>query len=389
MTDNQKILAYLRDNQDEMAAYLQQIVEMESPTLDKPALDQLSAFLAQELQDLGGRVEILPQATAGNHVRARWDSGPGGALLICHMDTVWELGTVTQRPVRVKDGRLYGPGAFDMKGGIANTVWALRALRELNLSAGQGVTVLLTSDEETGSITSRPIIEAEALKHDVVFCLEPAQTPKGSLKTWRKGVGMYGLSVTGRSAHAGADHAKGINAIEELAHQILAIQALTDYEAGTTVSVGVVQGGTRSNVVPAQASAEIDMRVMSTEEAARLETEMRGLQPSLNGTTLDITGGMNRPPMVRTPEIVVLFTQAQAYAQDMGFDITEAGTGGGSDGNFTAALGVPTLDGMGVVGDGAHALHEHVILDSMPERAALLAAMLRSPDAYLPRTRDK
>ena len=311
MTDNQKILAYLRDNQDEMAAYLQQIVEMESPTLDKPALDQLSAFLAQELQDLGGRVEILPQAAAGNHVRARWDSGPGGALLICHMDTVWELGTVTQRPVRVKDGRLYGPGAFDMKGGIANTVWALRALRELNLSAGQGVTVLLTSDEETGSITSRHIIEAEALKHDVVFCLEPAQTPKGSLKTWRKGVGMYGLSVTGRSAHAGADHAKGINAIEELAHQILAIQALTDYEAGTTVSVGVVQGGTRSNVVPAQASAEIDMRVMSTEEAARLETEMRGLQPSLNGTTLDITGGMNRPPMVRTPEIEVLFTQAQ------------------------------------------------------------------------------
>ena len=278
MTDNQRILAYLRDHQHEMAASLAQIVEMESPTLDKASLDRLSAFLAEQLQDLGAQVEILSQDRAGNHVQARWGHGPGGALLLCHMDTVWDVGTVAERPVRVEDGKLYGPGAFDMKGGIANSLWAIRALRDLDLPAGQPVTILLTSDEETGSITSRPIIEAEALQHDVVFCLEPAQTTQGSLKTWRKGVGMYGISVTGRSAHAGADHAKGVNAIEELAHQILAIQALTDYEAGTTVSVGVVKGGTRSNVVPAQASAEIDMRVMSAEEATRLEAEMQGLR---------------------------------------------------------------------------------------------------------------
>ncbi len=314
MTDNQKILAYLRDHQNDMAASLAQIVELESPTLDKPALDRLSAFLAEQMQGLGGQVQILPQDQAGNHVKARWGDGPGGALLMCHMDTVWDVGTVAERPVRVEDGKLYGPGAFDMKGGIANSLWAMRALRDLGLPAGQPVTLLLTSDEETGSITSRPIIEAEALQHDVVFCLEPAQTTQGSLKTWRKGVGMYGISVTGRPAHAGADHAKGINAIEELAHQILAMQALTDYEAGTTVSVGVVQGGTRSNVVPAQASAEIDMRVMNAEEATRLEAEMQGLRPRLEGTTLKVTGGMNRPPMVRTPEIVALFTQAAAFA---------------------------------------------------------------------------
>jgi glutamate carboxypeptidase len=300
------------------------------------------------------------------------------------MDTVWDLGTVAARPVRIEDGKLYGPGAFDMKGGIANSMWALRALNALDLPAGQPMTILLTSDEETGSLTSRPIIEAEALQHDVVFCLEPAQTTEGCLKTWRKGVGMFGISIEGRSAHAGADHARGVNAVEELAHQILAMQALTDYEAGTTVSVGVVKGGTRSNVVPAQASAEIDMRVMSTEEATRLEAAMQGLKPRLEGTTLTVTGGMNRPPMVRTPEIVALFTQAKAFAHEMGFEISEAGTGGGSDGNFTAALGVPTLDGMGVVGDGAHAIDEYVFLSSMPERAALLAAMLRSPDVYPP-----
>ena len=242
MTDNQRILAYLRDHQHEMAASLAQIVETESPTLDKAALDRLSAFLAEQLQDLGGQVQILSQDRAGNHVKARWGHGPGGALLMCHMDTVWDVGTVAERPIRVEDGKLYGPGAFDMKGGITNSLWAIRALRDLDLPAGQPVTILLTSDEEIGSITSRPIIEAEALQHDVVFCLEPAQTTQGALKTWRKGVGMYGISVTGRSAHAGADHAKGVNAIEELAHQILAIQALTNYEAGTTVSVGVVRG---------------------------------------------------------------------------------------------------------------------------------------------------
>lgn len=379
MTDNQRILAYLRDHQGDMVALLTRLVEMESPTDDKPSLDRLGAFLADQLRALGAKVETLSQSQAGDHVRACWNGGDGagGVLLLCHMDTVWDLGTLAERPVRVGDGKLYGPGAFDMKGGIVNALWAMRALRELGLPPGRPVTLLITSDEETGSLTSRSVIEAEALKHDVVFVLEPAQPPHASLKTWRKGVGIYRLSVTGQAAHAGADHEKGINAIEELAHQILAIQGFTDYKAGTTLSVGVVGGGRRSNVVPAQAWARVDMRVMNAHEADRVEAKMRGLKPHLYGTTVEISGGVNRPPMVRTPQIAALYARAEALAAEMGFQVTEAGSGGGSDGNFTAALGVPTLDGMGVVGDGGHAVHEHVVIASLPERAALLAAMIR------------
>jgi glutamate carboxypeptidase len=376
--DNRKILAYLRGHQDDMVALLSQMVAMESPTDDKPSLDRLGAFLAEHLSALGAQVRVLSQDESGNHVHARWGSGPGGALLLCHMDTVWSLGTVAQRPVRIEDGKLYGPGAFDMKGGIVNALWAMRALRELELWGPQRVSLLLTADEETGSRTSRPIIEAEAQKHDVVFVLEPAEPPHGSLKTWRKGVGVYRIEVAGKAAHAGADHDQGINAIEELAQQILAIQGLTDYGAGTTVNVGVVGGGTRSNVVPEQAWARVDVRVADLEQAALLDATMQGLRPKLAGAELKVSGGVSRPPMVRTPQIAALFARAETLAAEMGFEITEAGTGGGSDGNFTAALGVPTLDGMGVVGDGGHALHEHVVIASLPERAALLAAMLCS-----------
>jgi glutamate carboxypeptidase len=377
--DNARVLAYLRDHQERMVANLTQLVEMESPTNDKPSLDRLGAFLADHLSVLDAQVDIIPQSRAGNHVRAQWGGGGGGALLLCHMDTVWDLGTVARRPVRVEDGYLYGPGAFDMKGGIANALWAMQALSELGLPLPRPITLLITSDEETGSTTSRPIIEAEARKHNVVFVLEPAQPPHASLKTWRKGVGMYRLAVSGLSAHAGAAHDEGINAIEELAHQVLTIQGLTDYKAGTTLNVGVVRGGTRSNVVPEQAWARIDVRVVSEEEAAHVDARMRGLSPHLAGTSLEISGGVNRPPMVRTPEIAALYAQAEALAAEMGFQVTETGSGGGSDGNFTAALGIPTLDGMGVVGDGGHAVHEHVAISSMPERAALLAAMIRSP----------
>ncbi len=378
MTDNQRILAYLRDHQDDMVALLTRLVELESPTSDKPSLDRLGAFLAEQLRALDAGVEILSQSHAGDHVRARWGDDDGGALLLCHMDTVWDVGTVAERPVRIEDGKLYGPGAFDMKGGIVNALWAMRALRELALAPRRPVTLLITSDEEIGSLTSRPTIETEALKHDVVFVLEPAQPPHASLKTWRKGVGMYRLSVTGRAAHAGADHEKGLNAIEELARHILAIQAFTDYETGTTLNVGLVGGGTRSNVVPAQAWARVDVRVMDADQAARVEAKMQSLKPHLPGTTVEVSGGINRPPMVRTPEIAALYATAETLAAEMGFEITEAGSGGGSDGNLTAALGVPTLDGMGVVGDGGHAVHEHVVISSLPERAALLAAMLRS-----------
>ena len=378
MTAPQRILAYLRDHQPAMAALLVELVEMESPSDDKQSLDRLAGLLMARLEALGAAVEILPQAEAGDHVRARWGQGEGGALLLCHMDTVWDVGTLARRPVRVEGGRLYGPGALDMKGGIANALWAVRALRDLDLVPSQPVTLLITSDEETGSRTSRALVEAEARRHTVVLVLEPAQPPHAALKTWRKGTGAYRVTATGRAAHAGVDHASGVNAIEELAHQILAIQGLTDYDSGTTVNVGVVGGGTRSNVVPQQAWARVDVRVMDQSQASLLDARIRSLRPHLEGTTLEISGGVGRPPMVRTPAIAALYARAAALAAEMGFEVSEAGSGGGSDGNFTAALGVPTLDGLGPAGDGAHAEHEHVVLSSLPERAALLAAMLHT-----------
>jgi glutamate carboxypeptidase len=377
-SDHLQILAYLRDHLPEMTALLVQMVEMESSSYDKHSLDRLAAFLVEQVRDLDAAAEILPQTKTGDHLRARWGNSAGGALILCHMDTVWEPGTLARRPVRIEDGLVYGPGAFDMKGGIVNALWAMRALRDLNLQPDRRVTLLLTSDEEIGSRSSRSVIESEALSHDVVFVLEPAQPPHASLKTSRKGVGLYEVTVTGRSAHAGADHDKGINAIEEMAHQILNIQQFTEYSAGTTVNVGVVRGGTRSNVVPAQATARVDVRVTSAAEAARLEARMRGLTPRLQGASVQVSGGINRPPMVRSTAVARLYEQAEALGGELGLHITEAGSGGGSDGNFTAALGVPTLDGLGVVGDGGHAEHEHVVLSSMPERAALLAALIRA-----------
>ena len=382
MTHNQRVLATLREHQHDMVADLTRLVEMESPTDNKSALDRLGEHLAARLQHLGAQVEVFPQAQAGDHLRARWESGDaegdGGLLLLCHMDTVWDMGTLAERPVVIRDGRLFGPGAFDMKGGIVIALWAIRVLRGLNIMPKRRVTLLLTSDEETGSKTSRPIVEMEALQHDAVLVLEPAQPPNAALKTWRKGVGVYQVRTTGVSAHAGAAHDQGVNAIEELAHQVVAIQALTDYTAGTTVNVGVVSGGTRGNVVPQSAWARVDVRVMNQAEADRLDRSLRSLQPHLKGASVEVTGGINRPPMVRTAAGASLFQKAAEIASELGFSVTETGTGGGSDGNFTAALGVPTLDGLGVVGDGGHAQHENAVISSLPERAALLAGLLRA-----------
>jgi glutamate carboxypeptidase len=372
-----RILSYLQDRQAEMTALLAQLVKMESPSYDKPALDRLGGFLGEELHRLNSSTDTLPQTRTGHHLRARWGSGTGGVLLLCHMDTVWEAGTLARRPIRIEDGLFYGPGAFDMKGGIVNALWAIQALLSLDLFPCCRVTLLITSDEEIGSRSSRDIIESEALRHDVVFVLEPAQPPHASLKTSRKGVGLYRVTVTGRSAHAGADHDKGINAIEELARQILSIQQFTNYPAGTTVNVGVVRGGTRSNVVPAHATARVDVRVIDAGEADRLDARMRGLSTEHPGASIQVSGGINRPPMPRTAAIASLYARAQALGAELGLRITESGSGGGSDGNFTAALGVPTLDGLGVVGDGGHSENEYVVLSSMPERAALLAALIR------------
>ncbi len=377
-TIHRKILAYLRAHQEDMTALLIKLVELESPSSHKPSLDALGAFLAAELGRLGAQVDVLRQTDAGNHVRARWNEGhPAGILLLCHMDTVWDVGTLAARPLRIEEGKLYGPGAEDMKGGIVIALWAVQALRELGLLPDIRITLLLNSDEEIGSHTSRAVIESEARTHSAVFVLEPPEPP-GNIKTRRKGVGEFSVRVTGLATHAGADHAKGVNAIEELAHQILTIQSFTDYESGTTLNVGEVGGGTRSNVVPAEAWANVDVRIVRAEEGPKIEAKMKGLKAHNPKAILEVTGGINRPPLVRTSQIAALFSKAKEIAAGLGIEVDETGTGGASDGNFTAAMGIPTLDGMGVVGDGGHALSEHAVLSSLPERAAILAAMLRA-----------
>lgn len=370
----------LRPETAAMVRTLRDMVERETPSDNKAALDRFAAYLVEQFQTVPGvRAEILPQAERGNHVRVRWgeDGGNenGQILILCHFDTVWPLGEIERRPWREENGKLFGPGAFDMKGGIVQTLFALRTLAANGLQPKRPVTVLLNSDEEIGSHTSRPYIEEEARRSAATLVLEPAM-PDGAVKTWRKGVGGFEVKVTGVAAHAGADPEKGVSAIQELAQVILRLHAMTDLQAGTTLNVGVVRGGSRANVVAAEAVADVDLRVMTAAEGERVVREVLALRPVTPGAKLEITGGLNRPPMERKPGNVALYETARRLAAEVGIDLRESGTGGGSDGNFTAALGCPTLDGLGPLGDGSHSLGEHVIAAGLPERAALLAALL-------------
>lgn len=373
--DNRRILNYLREHTDDMVADLKRLIELESPTSYKPAVDALGRVMAEELRGLGGDVEVIPKAEVGDVLRARWNPGDGGVVILSHMDTVWDVGTVAGRPTRIDGDRIYGVGSMDMKGGIVIALWALRALRALELFPEQPITYLLNTDEETGSVHSAGEIKAEALAHNVVFVTEPPQD--GAYKTQRKGTSHFYITAKGRAAHSGADHARGINAIEEIAHQILAVQAMTNYDIGTTANVGVISGGTRPNVVPAEARIEINVRATTRANAKAIRDQIMNLKARHPEAELVIEGGVGVPPMERTPEIAALFKQAQGLAAEMSLKIEEGSTGGGSDGNKTAALGVPTFDGMGIVGDGGHAITEYGEISSLPERSAIMAAMLR------------
>jgi glutamate carboxypeptidase len=354
---------------------IRRLAEIESPSTDKAAVDRLGAMVAEELRGLGAAVSMDPQTAWGNNVVGRWGDGPAGILILCHIDTVWEVGTLARRPVRVEDGRLYGPGVYDMKAGIAMALTALRLLRERGAWPSRPVTVLLTADEETGSHGSRALIEQAARAAALTLVLEPA-TAAGALKTARKGTGEIEIITHGRSAHAGSDHAKGRNAIEELAHHVLAAQRLTDYALGTTVSVGLVSGGTRTNVIPDAARAVADVRVAVPTEVERLARWAESLRPALEGTAVKATLTINRPPMARDATMIATFQRAQAIGARLGLVVTEGSTGGASDGNFVAALGTPVLDGLGPLGDGGHAEHEHLVIASLGERTALLAALV-------------
>lgn len=372
------LLKAARARQKELLGLVCAFVEIESPSDHKPAVDRCVAFVAEQCRHRGGRVRLHRQKSFGDLLEARF--GPEKStrkpiLLLGHLDTVWPLGTLKSMPFRIAKGRAWGPGVLDMKAGVAMALTALSILDEQK-RLRRPVILLLNSDEEVGSTASRPVTERLAAKAEAVYVLEPAQGLEGAYKTARKGIGNYRVSVKGVAAHSGVDFERGHSAITELARQALRITGFTDLKRGTTVNIGTIQGGTRSNVVAAEAHAEVDVRIARARDAARLEKHFRSLRVFDNKCTLHVEGGLNRPPMERTPGTVALFRRAAAHARALGFDLQEAATGGGSDGNFTSALGVPTLDGMGAVGEGAHAAHESILLEHLAPRTALLAAML-------------
>lgn len=366
--------AFCETHLEDTIQTLEALVRLESPSTDKGAVDRCGAALAEMLRAAGAEVERLPQRERGDHIRARV-AGTGSPILILgHIDTVWPVGTIERMPLRRDGDRLHGPGAFDMKAGIALAITSVAALRG-TAGAHAPITLLFTTDEEIGSGTSRSIVEEEARRCRAVLVLEPA-LPGGALKTARKGCGEFELTVHGIAAHAGLNPEQGASAIHELAAQVAAIERLQDLGAGVTVNVGVISGGSRPNVVAEEARAVIDARAPTRRDAERVASAIRSLQPVRPGTRLTVRGGFERPPMERTPAGLELFSRARAVASFLGHELAEGSAGGGSDGNFTAALGVPTLDGLGAIGDGAHAAHEHVDLSSLAWRAALVAGLL-------------
>jgi glutamate carboxypeptidase len=351
------------------------LVACESPSTDKPAADRCARLLAGCLETAGGQVELLRRDSVGDIVRGTFGGGPRHVLLLGHYDTVWPEGELARQPARASDGFLYGPGVLDMKAGLGLALLAVRALAE-GPGLGGRVTLLWTSDEETGSQHSRACIEEEALTADAVLVLEPA-LPDGSVKTARKGCAQYVLRTTGVAAHAGVEPEQGASAVHELARLVTQVVAWNDPSRGRTVNVGTVRGGSRANVVAESAEAEIDVRVTSLADGRWVDAAMSRLQATDGRVRVSVTGGIDRPPLERTAGVAALYEAARASAADLGLPLGEGATGGGSDGNLTAALGVPTLDGLGAIGGGAHADDEHVLVGDLPWRAALVAGLLR------------
>jgi glutamate carboxypeptidase len=370
------LLLHCQRQLPEALRFLEEMVAMESPSFDKPLVDQLVKFVGSRFAAIGGSVEFVDAEKFGDQLIVRFAGRPSErVLLLGHTDTVWPAGEIAKRPFKLDSGRALGPGVFDMKAGILLMWMAIDALQKVRGSLSNSLTVLLVSDEEVGSNSSRALTEAEARLCKAVLVFEPS-LPGGALKTARKGIGRFTVKAIGRAAHAGIDPENGINAIEEISRQIIRIQRMTDLARGTTVTVGVVQGGTRSNVVPAEAVAEIDIRVTSMDEAERVMKMIKALSPELSDARLEIRGSINRPPMERTAETNRLFQLARKVAASLGIALMEGSTGGASDGNLTSALGIPTLDGLGPIGGGAHAIDEWVDIESLPQRAALVGGLI-------------
>jgi glutamate carboxypeptidase len=378
------LLAGARRKQSGLLELTRRLVLSESPSDSKSSLDACTAIAAAHARNLGGRVKFHRQRHHGDILEVRFAAGPAKSraeskpiLLLGHLDTVWSIGTLNIMPCGIRDGRLWGPGTLDMKAGVAIAFTAIELLLEAGLLRRE-IVLLLNSDEEIGSPVSRSITESIARTCEAVFVLEPAQGL--ACKTARKGIGNWRISVEGIAAHAGVDFSKGANALLELARVIETVSGWTDLKRGLTVSVGVAAGGSKSNVVPAAAWTEVDVRIPRISDGARIARKFASLKPRDKRCKLTVTGEINRPPMERSRGTVRLFQQARALAAELGFMLDEASTGGGSDGNFTAALGIPTLDGMGAVGEGAHAQHESVLIEHLAPRTALLAAMIIGSD---------
>jgi glutamate carboxypeptidase len=382
MTDTnypKEFLRFLKTRLPEMLSTLQRLVLAESPGLEKEPADRCCDILAAEWQKRGASVERIAQKVRGDQLRITWwpqKSRPLGQFLVLgHYDTVYSCGVLAKMPFRVAGGKAYGPGIFDMKAGLTQALFALDALQQIKVPLRRRLVFLWTSDEEIGSDASRILIETEARRSDAVFVLEPSLGPKGLIKTARKGVGEAELIVSGRASHAGLAPQEGVNAIHELSRQLLRVQKWNDLRRGVTVNADVIEGGTRVNVIAARARAFLDLRALRVSDMRCIERRLHALRPILPGAKLEVRGGFNRAPLERKSS-AALYTEAKALAAQMGLSLGECTAGGGSDGNLTAAVGVPTLDGLGAVGHGAHSKDEHILINTMPARAALLAALL-------------
>jgi glutamate carboxypeptidase len=376
-----QILANVRRKQKEMIAFLKDLVECESPSNDPKAIRRFCELFSGRISDIAD-CRFIPGGKFGPHLQCDFrlpgDRKKGQILALGHSDTVYSIGTLAKMPFRSTKGRLMGPGVLDMKAGLVFVVSAMRTLRDLNIPVARNIRLQVNSDEEVGSETSRPLTEKEARRSVAVLVLEPGQGIDGKLKTARKGVGDYKVLVKGKSAHAGVDFSAGASAIVELARQIERITTFTDLKRGMTVNPGVISGGTRTNVIAAEALAEVDIRIARMKDAAVLDRKFHSLRPFDKRCSIEVSGGMNRPPMERSAGIVSLFRKAQALALDLDVKLEESSTGGGSDGNFTAGVGTPTLDGLGGVGEGAHSPGEYILIERIADRTALLAKLVQA-----------
>lgn len=374
-----QLVDYAGAHVEPLVDLLEDLVLIESPTDDPAAVERAQRFLEAHFHDVGAETEMVPGRDGyGPHLLVHAGDGPERVLVVGHVDTVWPMGTLARMPYSVDGERISGPGIYDMKGGIALMIRALAGLRALDLKPASRLALLITSDEEVGSPSSRALVEDLARESQAALIFEPSTLPHGAVKTARKGVGLFRMKVTGKAAHAGNDPDRGRSAIYELARQIGRLEALTDKTSGVSVNVGVIRGGTRPNVVAAQAEAEIDLRVATMAQAAAMEEAILGLEPIGPDVVIDVRGGLNRPPMERSAHVASLYQRVRSLATDVGLELSEVAVGGGSDGNFTAALGVPTLDGLGVVGAGAHADHEHIRVSHLANRLALTMRLFQA-----------